>query len=354
MMRDYADFLARTWNENILHSLMLELTYRCDLACSYCYNDRSRRGTPLTLAEYRTLLADAAALEVMNLVLTGGEPLRHPDFFAIGSEARRLGFVVRLKTNGHSLTQATVARLRDEVDPFVIDLSIHGATAASHDRQTRVAGSFDRLLANLQLLREAGFRIKLNCTLTRWNEGEIEAIFALADTLGVLLSVNPSLSPRDDGDLAPLQLAPSDAGLRRFFEVLRARATRPRGAVVALPAEEGMSPSPPTKHCGAGSSSLTVDPFGEVYPCVQWRRSLGNVRERSLAELWRGSPALAAVRRLTTEARHALAAQIPEAGRVYFCPGMAEQLTGNPLALYPEAARLLRLARSQDDAEREG
>ena len=61
-------------------------------------------------------------------------------------------------------------------------MSLHGATAATHDRQTRVPGSFDRLLANLGELRPLGLRVKLNSTLTAWNEGEIEGMFDLWPT----------------------------------------------------------------------------------------------------------------------------------------------------------------------------
>lgn len=350
-MRSVAELVARTWNENILYSVMLELSYRCDLACVFCYNDRSRTATPLTLAEYERLLADLAAMEVLNLTLTGGEPLRHPDFFAIGAAARRLGFAVRVKTNGHSLSRDTARRLRDTVDPWVVDLSLHGACAATHDRQTRVAGSFTRLLGNVHEMRSLGLRLKFNCTLTRWNEGEIDEMFALADRLGVPLTVNPTLSPRDDGDRSPLTLSPSDEGLRRLFRVARERAARTHvggGTVVALAGDEGLPAAPPTKHCGAGSNTLTVDPFGTVYPCVQWRRPLGSIRERSIREIWNGSKALRAVRETTVAAKNSLAGRVPEHHRGHFCPGLAEMLTGNPLAMYPTAERLLALAAESD------
>jgi organic radical activating enzyme len=54
-------------------------------------------------------------LQVLNLTLSGGEPLVHPDFFLLGSRARELGSVVRVKSNGHALRGAALRRLRDEV-----------------------------------------------------------------------------------------------------------------------------------------------------------------------------------------------------------------------------------------------
>src|SRR5262249_47862525 len=144
-----------------------------------CYNDLSLRGTPLTFAHYDTLLCDLAAMNVLTVILSGGEPLAHPDFFRIGARARQLGFVTRVKTNGHAVQSELARRLRDEVDPFVVEVSLHGVTAETHDRQTRVPGSFNRLLANLREMLALGLRVKVNSTLTRWNEDEIEAMYAI-------------------------------------------------------------------------------------------------------------------------------------------------------------------------------
>jgi MoaA/NifB/PqqE/SkfB family radical SAM enzyme len=99
----------------------------------------------MTLAEYHTVLAELADMGVLNLTFTGGEPLANKDFFAIAGRARDLGFVIRIKSNGHALRGAVARRLREEVDPYIVEVSLHGASAAVHDRQTRVDGSFEPL-----------------------------------------------------------------------------------------------------------------------------------------------------------------------------------------------------------------
>jgi len=198
--------IARAWDEEILFSVLLELTFACNLDCFYCYNDLGSGGEPLTLEDYRRVLEELAEMQVMNLTLSGGEPLAHRDVFAIGGRARELGFVVRVKSNAHALTERVARRLRSEVDPFLIEVSLHGASAATHERQTRVRGSFERLLANLEGAAAAGLRVRLNATMTRWNEHEIVGMFAIADRLGIRLAVNAVVSPRDDGDRAPLDI----------------------------------------------------------------------------------------------------------------------------------------------------
>lgn len=338
-----ATIQRRTWSRNILFSVMVELTYRCNLNCFYCYNDLGLAGTPLSDEQYFRLFDDLRAMEVLNLTFTGGEPLCHPSFFALGARARALGFVVRIKSNGHALGGKLARRIKEEVDPYSIDLSLHGASAATHDRQTRVPGSFARLLANLPELRALGLRLKLNCTLTRWNEEEVEAMCDLADSFGVPIGINPTVSPRDDGDLSPLDIAPSREGKRRLYRLLDERARRaagrrapPAALPVGRPADEDL-PTPVDKSCGAGSSGLTVDPYGNVLPCVQWRRAVGNLHRRPIREIWERSTELGRIRRLTVEAKKVVDAHGPSGRLMDFCPGMAEAATGSPLAVYGAA-----------------
>jgi len=332
--------LATTWRENLLFSVLLELTYRCNLDCFFCYNDLNLPGKPLSRDDYLRLLADLRDLEVMNLSLSGGEPLAHPDFLLLGAKARELGFVVRIKSNGHALRGELARRVRDEIDPFLIEVSLHGATRETHDRQTRMPGSFDRLLANLREVLGLGLRVKLNSTLTAWNEEEIEGMFALADELGVPLQVDPDVTPRDDGNRGPLEVSPTREGVLRLFRLQFERGRKAAAgapAEVARGADDGTLPAPVHKHCGAGSSGLAVDPFGNVYPCVQWRRPVGNLHSQGIKEIWRSSAGLAEVRGLTVEVKQRLGEEGPGSSLFNFCPGAADIHTGSPLALYPAA-----------------
>lgn len=331
----YRDHIAKTWDRGILSSVLLELGFRCNLDCVICYNDRAAPGVALTRDHYLRLLEDLAAIQVLTITLSGGEPLLHPDFWVIGQRARALGFVVRIKSNGLALGEAVVRRLRAEIDPFIVELSLHGATPATHDRQTQVPGSLARLLDNVRTLQAAGQRLKFNCPLTAWNETEMPDMFALAASLGVTLSVDTRLTPRDDGDLSPLELAASLAGMRRVQDLQQAAAAEKTGMQARVDREPGAGES--CHHCGAGAATLAVDPFGNVFPCVQWRRPIGNLHGNSVAELWHGSRELERVRAVTRAVKQQFDAR-PERPPG-FCPALAEQRTGSPLALDPEIRR---------------
>lgn len=347
-MSEHSARIERFWRDNQLFSALVELTYRCNLDCFFCYNDVGLAGTPLAFERYGELLEEMARLGVLHLTLSGGEPLAHPDFFRIGARARELGYVVRVKSNGHALRGALARRLRDEVDPYLIEVSLHGAVAATHDRQTRVPGSFERLLANLEGLRELGLRFQINSTLTAWNEAEFEGMYAIADRFAVRLQIDPEVTPRDDGSREPLSIAASREGLRRLFEFeaerSRTYAASQGGGAAREPAivRQGDSIAPPSprangsgKFCGAGSSNVCIDPYGNVYPCVQWRRPVGNLHESTLAEIWATSRGLADVRELEWQIARRLAGE--ESSLLGFCPGQAEIVTGDAAAIYPAA-----------------
>ena len=338
----FASLVQRTWRENVLFSVLVELTYRCNLDCAFCYNDLGLTGTAMSTEEWIRFFEDLREMQVLNLTLSGGEPLAHPDFWRLGRRARDLGFVVRVKSNGHALGAEAARRLKEDVDPYMVEVSLHGGAAATHDRQTRVAGSFDRLLVHVRGMVAAGLRVRMNATLTRWNEDEVEGMFAIADGLGVRLQVDPEVTPRDDGDRSPLALSASREGVSRLFRIEASRWAA-KGAGPSEP-EVGRQadalPAPDTgKHCGAGSSGIAVDPFGNVYPCVQWRRAAGNLHRSSIREIWEQSPALASVRGLSADVQAALKPFGEDGPLFYFCPGTAEALSGgNPLAVY-EGAR---------------
>jgi len=356
----FENVLFRTWRDNTLFAVLLELTYRCNLDCFFCYNDLGLEGRPLSTERYLALLDELAELEVMNLILSGGEPLAHPDFFGIGRRARDLGFVVRVKSNGHGLRGKVARRLKDEIDPYTVDVSLHGARAETHDRQTRVSGSFDRLMENLPGLLDLGVRLKINATLTRWNEDEIDGMLAIADRLGVPVTLNPVLSPRDDGDREPLSIAASREARLRLYRTLAERAERRRAgsrepsAEIARPGDEALPPPTVDKSCGAGSSGVTVDPYGNVLPCVQWRRPVGNLHRQTMREIWEGSAGLREVREETRRAKRTVDAQGETGKRMSFCAGLAIAHHGDPAALYDDAreqAELVgRALEGQDEA----
>jgi MoaA/NifB/PqqE/SkfB family radical SAM enzyme len=93
-------------------------------------------------------------------------------------------------------------------------------------------------------------------------------------------------------------------------------------------------------NCGLGRLTLAVDPEGNVYPCLQWKKtSLGNVRRTRLAELWKTAPLRAQAAQVARDANDAVLALGEAAARFPFCPALALERTGDPLV--PDERHLL-------------
>lgn len=315
--------------DGLLHSVMLELTYRCNLDCFFCYNDKKAPGVPLSLEQYIRLFDELAAMQVLFMTFTGGEPLVHPDFFTLARAARESGFSIRVKSNGHMIRGEIARRLKQEVNPLQVEMSLHGATAETHERQTRVPGSFARLLENITLMRQLDLRPSLVSTLTAWNEQETEAMFVLADRLGVQLRFQGPVGPRDDGDTEPMQIQPSVSGWQHFIEIAgrRANAGLERQGTAASAVVIGNSQQYDDSYCGAGSEEILVDPVGNVFPCLHLRHAAGNLHDASLQTIWRTSRVFHEARELTeaTMLRMKSEGPLSTLGSPLFCPGMEKK-----------------------------
>jgi mycofactocin biosynthetic radical S-adenosylmethionine protein MftC len=312
--------------QHILHSVMLELTYRCNLDCFYCYNDKAAKGTPLSFEQYLALFADLARMQTLFLTFTGGEPMVHPRFFDLGKAARDAGFAVRVRTNGHTLTEKVARRLLQDVDPYLVEMSIHGATAESHDKQTRVKGSFNQLVSNIRAMTQLGLIQQLVCTPTAWNEHEIPELFQLADELGIRLRFQGPVGPRDNGDTEPLSIQPSAGVWNSIYASQSGELSAVDLAANSdLIATSGAIESP-ERVCGVGTTGVDIDPFGNVYPCIHLKRSAGSLHEQSIEKIWYGGSGrqvLADAEQLSLDAaKRFIGTPVTQYGAPLFCPAV--------------------------------
>lgn len=163
----------------------------------------------------------------------------------------------------------------------------------------------------------------------------------LFDALDVLHQIDPEVKPMDNGSLEPLAIEASQQGQARYRLALEARARRddPTREATSLPEARRAMMAGTDKHCGAGSNTIAVDPYGRVLPCVQWRVPIGNVHQQRLTEIWAFSDGLREVRETTKAARRMLDGHGDDEAVASFCPGAAHTYSGDALRLYPSAKR---------------
>ncbi|MDH3584854.1 MAG: radical SAM protein, partial [Phycisphaerae bacterium] len=296
----------------------IEITYRCNHLCTFCYNSPSG-AREMTTEQIYDVLRKIADLGVLYCTLTGGEALCHKDFYKIAKEVRRLGMALRIYSNGYLMADKKVVRRIKELNPIEVEISIHGARPETHEALTKIKGSFNKTVKALENLNEAGIRVSLKCPITRLNQNELFEIKALAERLGRTVIFDAVITPKDDGNLDPLSLRPDDGFIEKYwgewYSRLHDGLDPPKGNHCA---------SDGTANCGTGRSGLTIDPYGNLLPCVAFRRHVANVLEvDDLKTLWYQSPVLNEVRDLAVEATHRLAKQADGPFFTGFCLGVA-------------------------------
>ncbi|MFQ5877155.1 MAG: radical SAM/SPASM domain-containing protein [Acidobacteriota bacterium] len=323
----------RNFNRAAPMSALFELTFVCNHACSFCYNCPTGR-REMSTGEVIDALRKLADFNILYLGLTGGEPLVRRDFFEIARAARGLRFALRIYTNGYLIDAATAKRIKEVANPVEVEISIHGARPRTHEKLTCVPGSLQRVIDAVRHLRGLGIKVNLKCPITKDNQDEVLDIHRLGRELGATVLFDPVITPRDDGDRDPLALMASDDFLERFWKDEAYAGARRES--VPRPREH----APGEAVCGTGRSSVTIDPYGNIYPCVQWRRKVANIKEiGSLKEIWFTSPVLQEVRKTAVEMAQEVLKRSETGGFCNFCLGVADLQTGDPKALYPQALK---------------
>ena len=278
----YAAIVDRTRKQHRLLSVHWELTYRCNERCTHCYLDVLAPGAQipgeLSTEEAKQVVDELAELGALTISFSGGEVFLRKDIFEISQYARKKGFAIRYFTNGIMIKPAVADKIA-AVKPVVVELSLYGADAATHDGITKVPGSFDLTLRAVQLLLDRNVRCILKTPLMKENIEQFDEMQALANSMGVSFQFDLTIIPKHTGDLTPLQHRPTDDQMLGF---LKTRIT-PEGWVVRDVGDN-------FRFCSIGMNNLLVSPYGEIYTCIGARVSAGNVREKPLRELWHESP----------------------------------------------------------------
>jgi MoaA/NifB/PqqE/SkfB family radical SAM enzyme len=252
-----------------------ELTCRCNLHCVMCYTDcfntpdKVRR--ELSTTEIFRIMDELREAGVVELCLTGGEPLARPDFFAIYERARRAGFLVTVFTNGTLIDEKAADRFA-ALPPHRVEISLHGITKETFEAVTAGAGSFDKCLRGVRLLRERNIELVLKATPMTLNENEILAAKAGATKLGAAFRVGRGMRPTLEGSDAPARFELSDERLAALY------ASDPDLN------RETCAASEETARCHRGAKRFHIDAYGLLQLCSGNRRAGYDLRRGSFRD----------------------------------------------------------------------
>ena len=278
-------------------ALLAELTHRCPLQCPYCSNplNLERGSGELTTAEWQRAIDEAAALGILQIHFSGGEPTVRRDLEALVRHAHDANLYTNLITAGVMLDAERIGSLV-EAGLDHVQLSFQDSEPVGGDRIGGFKGGHAKKIEVARLIRAAGLPLTLNLVVHRQNLHHLEDLIAMAVELDAHRMEIAHVQYYGWAFKNRAALMPTRTQLEQATAVVTAARERLKGKVVidyVVPDYYARRP----KSCmgGWGRQFLNISPTGKVLPCHAAESvttlSFDSVRQRPLGDIWRNSEA---------------------------------------------------------------
>jgi len=337
-----------------------EVTRACDLACQHCRAEAAPERDPAELdaAEGLRLIAELAGFgaPLPHLILTGGDPLKRADLFALIAAARGRGFGVSVAPSATPLLTPSVIECLKAAGVEAVSLSFDGSHAARHDALRGIDGCFDRTLVAARACAAAGLLFQVNTLVSEETLDDLPAIHRLATDLGaarwslfflVAVGRGTVLKPITAGDCERLFEQLLDLGdgggpiittteAPHFRRVVLERARRAGRGEAALP----RGPMGHGAGIRDGNGIMFISHTGEVHPSGFFPLSAGDTRTADPVALYRDSDLFRTLRRpelLTGRCGRCEYAEPCGGSRARAFAATGDPMAEDPLCLYESA-----------------
>jgi len=337
------------------------LIRRCNLTCKHCYTTSTDIDFPgeLTTPEIYTVMDELKDCKVPVLILSGGEPLLHPDIFKISQHAKGMGFYLALSSNGTLITPDNISQIA-AINYQYVGVSLDGI-GQTHDKFRQKQGSFEQSLAGIRLCIDNDIKVGIRFTLTQDNVDDFPAMLQLMDDENIDKFYLSHLNYGGRGD----KNRKSDAAFKMTREVMDllfeqclkwelqgvereiVTGNNDADAVYFLhwvkrnypkQAEHVQTKLEQWGGNASGINVANIDNLGFVHPdTFWWKHSLGNVKDRTFSDIWSdiSDPLMAGLKQIPRP----LEGRCKDCYYQKICNGntrvRAQQVYGNPWAEDP-------------------
>jgi AdoMet-dependent heme synthase len=278
------------------------LTRKCNLKCSHCYINATTKELDgeLNTQESKNLIDQIAEVSRPLLVLSGGEPLLRKDVYELIQYGTEKGLRMGLGSNGGSIDSRVAEKLK-EAGIKTVSISLDSPIPEQHDEFRGVAGSWQKAVNAIKVLRENDVLVQVNTTLTQENYNQIDDIMSLSEQIGVenfhLFFLVPTGRGAKIADISPAMYEDMIKGT--FAKTYKHKLNvRPSCApqFMRIAKDMGLDMRQWIRGCISGMYYCRIYPNGDITPCPYLPVKLGNIREKSFKEIWFNSPIFKALR----------------------------------------------------------
>jgi len=298
--------------------IVWNITRTCNMNCSHCYETASKKGKDELSKEDvingLNILADSG---VTSIAFSGGEPSLHPNILDFINFVNDNGMVASIATNGFTLKDINEAEKLVDAGLKFVQVSLDGLNPKTHDSFRKVSGSWENAVKTIENFVELGIFVEVATTVTKNNLNEIPLMIEFLKGLNIDWFMLYNFIPTGNAkNIMDIDLSPSERSnlLKKVYsentDKMQILSTAPQYASIAESICSNDDKMIPTHFynpeytnpmvmqlsefiggCGAGRFYMSIEPNGDLYPCVFFPHNeelkIGNLIKDDFKDLWK-------------------------------------------------------------------
>lgn len=286
--------------ENILRGIHIEVVNICNERCVHCYIPHKLKTKEIDLKLFYKIVEEGRKLNILNVTLSGGEPLAHKDICKFLKKCRELDLSVNILSNLTLLNDEILSEIKK--NPLIsVQVSLYSINPLIHDSITNLVGSCEKTKMAIKKLISCGIPVQIACPIMKQNKNAYKdvlnwgrennisvvldyMIFAEYDHSGI--NIKNRLSCEEISNILDEQFTANKVYLMDIKEKADANKKLTLKSCV----------------CSICKYYLCVSAEGNVFPCAGWQNYiLGNLRNSSISEIWEKSEKVKYLREIKRE-----------------------------------------------------
>ena len=275
------------FSENdFLRSVHIEIANKCNERCVHCYIPHELKTETIDANLFYKILNEAKKLNVINVTLSGGEPLLHKDILGFLKKCKELDMSVNILTNLTLLTDEIINEIKS--NPLIsVQTSIYSMDSNIHDSITKMKGSFKKTKNALLKLKKFGVPIQISCPIMKQNKDTFIDVVKWGNENGILVLTDYVIFAAYDHSNCNLT---NRLSLEEVGSAIDKQMTVNYARELCATATEKESLGPNDPVCSICRYNFCVSAEGDVFPCVGWQSNvIGNLNVQSMKEIWKES-----------------------------------------------------------------
>lgn len=270
----------------------LAITYRCNNACSHCYNARPRNYPELSTNLWFEVLDKLWEIGIPHVVFTGGEPTSRHDLPALIKYAEEKGQITGLNTNGRKLSDEDYLNTLVNSGLDHIQITFESNVPDIHDAMVCHSGAWSQTTAGLKNAIKNHKYVMTNTTMLSTNKHTILDTLRFLGDLGVRTVGLNALIYSGKGKTVGTGLSESE--LHQLLSKAKVITESYGQRLIWYTPTQYCNFDPVlndlgVKGCTAALYNMCIEPNGDVIPCQSYYSSVGNFLSTEWEKFWNHS-----------------------------------------------------------------